>query len=399
MLRRNILILILTVSGFSLGGVSVTQEEPTCSWVLNPKDPLQMVLDMAHENAVICLSPGLYGQGEEIRLRNAWLTLKGAGVGKTIIHASFSIDWVSTEELPWIAPRSLPPVREVRLTDLTLVPPEGTYSSTVAIRTNYYRNSPWKSGRIVLEDIEVVGFPETYGGICRKSSNGITLGTGMELFVKGSVFRGLGTALASYHYYPSVDDIPRITADNSHFYNNCVAIQAHKLALEMSNTQIEKNAIGISLLSGNAVIKDSRIADQESVGLGIGGNSHVIIENSYIVRNGQGMPQVAVWRYKKTEEGIEWQQTLEGLDSINHSGITLGGDTDPSTYQEVESQIILSIRGGAIQDNRGWGITAEITNCGAKQGYQKLTVKLELENVKIAGNNMNWLMEGNVCLP
>ncbi len=405
MLRRTAIALTLLIPGLLAIGSTTNQEKPPCHWVLNPEDSLQLALDLAPENTVICLNAGLYGQGEEIKITNAWLTLRGAGAGKTVISGSFSVSWIVPNS-PFLTRRGLPVTQEVRFTNLTIVPRDDSMNSnkTSAIWTIYHRSSDWRTGRIVLDGVELVGLPQI-NGPCSSSNTGITVGTGMELEVKDSVLRGFDRAIASSHYYPpgAENDEPRITILNSHLYNNCVAVVAERL--EMENTKIEKNALGM-ILSGSALIKGSTIADQGGTGLSISGNSHVTIENSQILRNGRDMIARAVWRH--TIEDLDWRQTLEGLDVINNSGITLAGASDPFTYEEIESKIVLSVRGSLIQENQGWGIAAYIWKCGDfnTNEYQKLEVQLELDGVNISNNNRNWLKDwlvelgqGDICLP
>ncbi|MCS6937340.1 MAG: hypothetical protein NZ610_07735 [Candidatus Bipolaricaulota bacterium] len=133
-----------------------------------------------------------------------------------------------------------------------------------AIWTTYIRSSIWKTGRIVLDNIELLNFPKSYeSAVCSSIDDGIQIGSGMELEVNHSVFRGFGTAIVSFHDSPSgeMSDEPRMTIRNSYFYHNCRAIMAQRL--QLVNTKIEKNAIGV-FVSGNASMKDTIIAEQDA---------------------------------------------------------------------------------------------------------------------------------------
>lgn len=376
MLSRVAITLVLFVAGlFAIG--STTQEQ--CYMTLRPTDSLQQALDIAPPNSVICLQAGVYGHGENVDIDNAWLTIRGAGPGKTVILGSFSVSWSGPRQLRG---RSEPSTKMVRFSNLTVLSPLNTYA---AIITQYFRELGYKPGRIILEDVELLGDPTSLH-YC-STARGITLINDMELKVINSVFYNFESAIETFDYYRDPKPSFRIKVANSSFFHNCKAILTHGGSLELVGARLEHNDLGISGLGEiQAVIQHSVIAEQRGAGIIISDNAHIRIEDSVIVRNGNAL----VWK-------PSLEQAVEPFDVLRGSGIILYAKT-PS--DGTKTKVVLSVHRGRIRENFGWGIAAELAKCGSFGGEDApLEVHAELKDVEIAHNNRNWLMEGDVCLP
>lgn len=375
MLLRVAIALIVFIPGL-LAIESTTQER--CYMTLRPIDSLQQALDIAPPNSVICLQAGVYGRGENIFIDNAWVTVRGAGTGKTIILGSFSVSWSGPRQLRG---RSEPSTREVRFSHLTVLPPSNVQA---AIVTQYSRTLGYKPGRIVLENVELLGNPTMQH--C-SAPEGIILINGMELESKNSVFYNFESAIETFDYYRDPKPSFRIRVVNSSFFKNCKAISTYGGSLELIGSRLEHNGLGVLIFGEiQAVIQRSVIAEQGGAGISISSDAHLHIEDSVIARNGNAL----MWKL-----GLE--QAVEPFDVLGGSGIILYGKNSPDG---TKTKIVLSVHGGAIRENFGWGIAAELAKCGSFGGEDALLeVQVELQDVEIADNNRNWLMEGDVCLP
>ncbi len=376
MLLRVAISLILVVPRLLAIG-STTQEQ--CYMTLRPGDSLQQALNIAPPNSVICLQAGVYGHGENVDIDNAWLTVRGAGTGKTVIVGSFSVSWSGPRQLRG---RSEPSIKEVRFSNLTVLPPLNAYA---AIITQYFRRLGYKPGRIVLENVELLGDPTSLH-YC-STTQGVTVINDMELEVINSVFYNFEGAIETFDYYQDPKPSFRIKVADSSFFHNCKAVLTHGGSLELVGSRLEHNNLGILGLGEiKAVIQRSVIAEQRGAGIIISDDAHIRIEDSIIVRNGNAL----MWK-----PGLE--QAVEPFDVLRGSGIILYGKT-PS--DGTKTKIVLSVHGGAIRENFGWGIAAELAKCGNFGGEDApLEVHAELRDVEIAHNNRNWIMEGDVCLP
>lgn len=378
MLPRVAIALILFIPG--LLAIGSTTQEQRCYMTLRPIDSLQQALDIAPPNSVICLQAGVYGHGDEnISIDNAWMTVRGAGAGKTVILGSFSVSWSGPRQ---VRGRSEPSTKEVRFSNLTVLPPHTAYA---AIVTQYSRSLGYKPGRIILENVELWGDPTSLH-YC-STTRGVTVINDMELEVKNSIFYNFESALETFAYYQDPKPSFKIKVANSSFFHNCRAILTHGGYLELIESRLELNDLGIILSLGEiqAVIQRSVIAEQRGAGIIISGDAHILIKDSIIVRNGNAL----VWRL-----GLE---PIEPFDVLTGSGIILYGKI-PS--DGTKTKIVLSVHGGAIRENFGWGIAAELAKCGSFGGEDApLEVQVELKDVEVAHNNRNWLMEGDVCLP
>ncbi len=304
------------------------------------------------------------------------------GRGKTLIVGSFSVSWSSERQLRG---RPEPSTREVRLQDLTVLPPINTAAAIVTI---YLRTVGYKPGRIILEGVELLGDRISLNPC---NTDGVTLESGMELDVRESAFYRFHVAIRTYDSYR--DEPAKIKISNSAFVENCMAILAASGSLELVESRIEHNDIGmlIGMLSRStqALIRKTIITEQGGGGISIGGNSHVRIEDSQIVRNGMDMLWLPVYSV---------DQTLDPFDVLGGSGISIGGK--PSYEGGEKPKIVLSIRRSTIQENVGWGIGAALAKCGNFGGEdEEFEVQVTLEGVEISNNNRNWLMEGDICLP
>lgn len=372
MLSRVVLALILCIPGLFASG-STMQEQ--CYMTLRPLDSLQQALDMAPPNSVICLQAGLYGRGENVAIDNAWLTVRGAGAGKTVILGSFSVSWSGPRQLRG---RGEPSKREARFSQLTILP---SHNAHAAIVTQYSRGLEYRPGRIILENVELVGNPTPLN--C-SAPEGIILINDMELEVSNSVFYNFESAIETFDYYRDPKPSFRTKIVNSSFSQNCKAI-THGGPLELVASRLEHNGLGI-VGSGEIVIRRSIIAEQGGGGIIISGDAHIHIEDSVIRRNGKGF---------LLKPGLG--QAVEPFDILRGSGIILYAEI-PS--QGTKTKIVLSVHKGAIQENWGWGIAAQLAKCGNFNGEDaQLEVQAELQDVDISSNNRNWLMEGDVCLP
>lgn len=371
-------LLLLSFIFLAVGSASVP-EGLSCYVTLQPIDSLQRAIDMAPPGTTICLQPGLYNQGD-IQVDNAWLTLRGAGTGKTLIVGSFSVSWSSEQKLRG---RPEPFTREVRFQDLTVLPP---FDTAAVISTTYLRSFGYKPGRIILEGVELLS---DRGSLNRCNTDGVILGNGMELDVRGSAFYGFHVAIYNNSYLD--EEGARIKVSKSAFFENCMAILADRGSLELVESRVEHNGIGmlIGMLSRGtqALIRKTIIAEQGGVGISIAGNSHVRIEDSQIVRNGMDMLGLPVYSV---------DQTLDPSDVLSGSGISIAGK--PHDGEGEKPRIVLSIRGGMIQGNVGWGIGATLAKCGNLED-EEFEVQVALDDVEILNNNRNWLMEGDICLP
>jgi len=381
MLQKSITALLLLSLGFLAVGSILDGAGLSCYMTLQPIDSIQKAIDIAPPGTTICLQPGLYNQGD-IKVDNAWLTLRGAGKGKTLIVGAFSVSWSGERKL---RDRPEPSTREVRLQDLTVLPPIGT---AVAISTIYLRGFGYKAGRIILEGVELLGDRISLN---RCNTDGVTLESGMELDVRESAFYRFHVAIRTYDSYR--DEPAKIKISNSAFVENCMAILAAGGSLELVESRVEHNDIGmlIGMLSRStqALIRKTIISEQGGGGISIGGNSHVRIEDSQIVRNGMDMLWLPVYSV---------DQTLDPFDVLGGSGISVGGK--PSYEGGEKPKIVLSIRRSTIQENVGWGIGAALAKCGNFGGEdEEFEVQVTLEGVEISNNNRNWLMEGDICLP
>lgn len=373
MLPRGAIALILLIPGLLALG-STTQER--CYMTLRPLDSLQQALDIAPPGSVICLQAGVYGRSENIFIDNAWVTVRGAGTGKTVILGSFSVSWSGPRQLRG---RSEPPTKEVRFSNLTVLPPLNAYA---AIITEYFRGLEYKPGRIVLENVELRGYPTIQH--C-SAPEGIILINDMELEVKNSVFYNFESAIETFDYYRDPKPSFMIKVVNSSFFENCKAISTGG-SLELIGSRLEHNGLGI-VGFGEILIQRSVIAEQGGAGISISSDAYLRVEDSVIVRNGSS--------YYIGKLGLG--QAVEPFDVLRGSGMVLYGKT-PS--DGTKTKIVLSVHGGAIRENFGWGIAAELAKCGSFSGEDApLEVQVELQDVEITDNNRNWLMEGDVCLP
>lgn len=375
MLPRVVLAVIVFIPGLLAIG-SITQER--CYMTLRPIDSLQQALDMAPPGSVICLQAGIYGHGENISIDNAWVTVRGAGTGKTIILGSFSVSWSGSRQLRG---RSEPSIREVRFSHLTLFPPSNVQA---AILTQYSRTLGYKPGRIVLENVELLGDPTIHH--C-SAPEGVILINDMELEAKNSVFYNFESAIETFDYYRDPKPSFRIRVANSSFFKNCKAISTHGGSLELIGSRLEHNGLGVLIFGEiQAVIQRSIIAEQGGTGISISGDTYLRLEDSVVARNGNDY---------LSKLGLG--QAVEPFDVLRGSGIVLYGKI-PS--DGTKTKVRLSVYGGAIRENWGWGIAAELAKCGSFGGEDApLDVQVELWGVEIADNNRNWLMEGDVCLP
>lgn len=373
--RAAIVLMLLSVSFLAAGSIS-DQDKLSCYVTLQPTDSLQQAVDMAPPSATICLQPGVYQQGN-IRVDNAWLTLRGAGTGKTLIVGSCSISWSSEVKLRG---RPEPSTREVRFQDLTMLPPaEGTSAAILTIHSPRY-----KPGRIILEGVELLGDPQP---LFRYSIDvkGIVLVNEMELEVSHSAFYRFETAIETQVLDAASSS--KIKVANSAFFENVKAIYAVG-SLDLMASRVEHNGLGVILNGAQALIKQTVIAEQGGGGISITGDSHVRIEDSQIVRNGVGNLWAPVYSV---------DQVLDPFDILRSSGIVIYGKL-PS--EEKKPKIVLSVRGGMIQENVGWGIGAALAKCGNFAGEdEEFDVQVTLDDVEISKNNRNWLMEGDTCLP
>jgi|GEM_PF-3474699 len=373
MLPRGAIALILLIPGLLAIG-STTQER--CYITLRPLDSLQQALDITPPGSVICLQPGVYGRSENIFIDNAWVTVRGAGTGKTVILGSFSVSWSGPQQLRG---RSEPSIREVRFSHLTMIPPS---NAQAAILTQYSRTLGYKPGRIVLENVELLGDPTIQH--C-SAPQGVLLINDMELEIKNSVFYNFESAIETFNYYRDPKPSFMIKVVNSSFFENCKAISTGG-SLELIGSRLEHNGLGI-VGFGEILIQRSVIAEQGGAGISISSDAHLRIEDSVITRNGNS--------YYRGKLGSG--QAVEPFDVLRGSGMVLYGKT-PS--DGTKTKIVLSVHGGAIRENFGWGIAAELAKCGSFSGEDApLEVQVELQDVEITDNNRNWLMEGDVCLP
>jgi len=382
--KATTVLMLFSLSLLAVGSIP-NQQKFSCYMTLQPIDSIQKAIDIAPPGTTICLQPGLYNQGD-IMVDNAWLTLRGAGTGKTLIIGSFSVSWSSEWRLRG---RQEPSTREVRLQDLTVLNPVDT---SAAIRTIYLRTSGYKPGRIILEGVELIGDPKPLLSHCT-AAEGIVLENDMELKVSNSTFYGFETAIEAHGAYGDANLMFKIKVSNSSFFKNCKAILAAGGSLELVESRVEHNDIGmlIGMLSRStqALIRKTVIAEQGGVGIALWGNSQVRIEGSQIVRNGIDMLGVPVYSV---------DQTLDPFDVLRGSGISIGGK--PSYEGGEKPTIVLSIQGGMITENVGWGIGAALAKCGNFAGEDdEFEVQVTLDNVEISNNNRNWLMEGDICLP
>lgn len=371
LLRVIAITLVLFIPGlFTIGA------QERCYMTLRPMDSLQQALNMAPPSSVICLEAGVYGSGENIDIDNAWLTVRGAGAGKTVILGSFSVSWSGPRQ---IRGRVEPSTREVRFSHLTILPPANAFA---AIVTQLLRE--YKPGRIVLESVELLEYPAM---LTCSDSDGVILINDMELEVINSVFYNFESAIKTFDYYQDPKRSFRIKVVNSSFFQNCKAIYTDGGYVELVASRLEHNGIGIAS-SGEVqvVIQRSVIAEQGGAGISIGNDAYIRIEDSVIVRNGKG---------HMFKLGLD--QAVEPFDVLRGSGIVLyGGTLSDGTLTKIK----LSVRGGSIRENWGWGIAAELGKCGSFGGKDApIEVQAELQGVDIAENNRNWLMEGDVCLP
>lgn len=373
MLLRFAMALIMFIPGLLTIG-STTQER--CYMTLRPIDSLQQALDIAPPGSVICLQAGIYGHGENLDIDNAWLTVRGAGTGKTVILGSFSVSWSGPRQ---IRGRVEPSTREVRFSHVTLLPPT---RASAAIVTQLFRTLGYKPGRIVLENVELLGDPTMQH--C-SAPQGVILINDMELEVKSSVFYNFESAIETFDYYRDPKPSFKIKVANSSFFQNCKAISTHGGYVELVTSRLEHNGLGI-VSSGEIVIQRSTIAEQGGGGVVISSDAYIRIEDSVIARNGKAY----MWKL-----GLD--QAVEPFDVLRGSGIILYGKI-PS--DGTTTKIKLSVHGGTIRENWGWGIAAELAKCGNFGGEDaSLEVQVELQDVEIANNNRNWLMEGDICLP
>ncbi len=81
MLQKSITALLLLSLGFLAVGSISDRAGLSCYMTLQPSDSIQKAIDIAPPGTTICLQPGLYNQGD-IKVDNAWLTLRGAGKGQ-----------------------------------------------------------------------------------------------------------------------------------------------------------------------------------------------------------------------------------------------------------------------------------------------------------------------------
>jgi len=371
--------MLLSLSLLAVGAIP-DRAGVSCYMTLQPLDSLQKAIDIAPPGTTICLQPGIYTPGD-IRVDNGWLTLRGAGTGKTLIVGSFSVSWSGERQLRG---RPEPSTREVRLQDLTVLPPIGT---GVAMSTTYLRSLGYKPGRIIIEGVELLGNLQP---LPRCVGSGVVLEKDMELEVRNSAFYGFETAIEAYGDSNSPF---KVRVLNSAFFRNCRAILAAGGSLELMGSRVEHNDTGIiiSALPGStqALIRKTIISEQGGWGIVVNsGYSHVRIEDSQIVSNGMDMLAIPVYRV---------DQPLNPFDVLRSSGIVIYGKSPDSGERP---KIVLSIRGGMIQENVGWGIGAALAKCGNFGGEdEEFEVQVTLEGVEISNNNRNWLMEGDICLP